>query len=498
MKSRFHQIEFFIRYPIEVQQQLLFDLLNKAKHTEWGRKYRFDEINNYEEFKRRVPLNFYESFEREIKRLYIGEQNITWPTDIKWFAKSSGTTSSKSKFIPVSRESIKDCHLKGGKDLLSIYCNNCPNTEIFSGMSLGLRGSIFANNINNRNRSFYGDVSAIIMENLPFWVKILSTPSQNIFIKEWEEKIEAIVNITIKEDVRNLVGVPSWVLVLARKVLKKTGKSNLHEVWPNLELYMHGGVSFSPYRKQFEEILPNPVFTFLETYNASEGFFGIQDLTDSEEMLLMLDYGIFYEFILMSQFNGKDSQTIPLSEVKVGESYAVVISTNAGLWRYILGDTVCFTSVLPYRIQISGRTEHFINAFGEEVVVGNAETALRKACEKTDAAIVDYTVAPIYMKGEKSGTHQWVIEFSVEPQNFEYFVDVLDDTLKDLNSDYEAKRYKNMAIRRPEILIAPKGLFYRWLKSKGKLGGQNKVPRLSNTRDHIEELLKMNPLKATR
>ncbi len=495
MKKRFHQIELFMKYPIEVQQELLSDLLNKAKHTEWGKKYRFEEINNYEEFKQRIPLHFYESFEHEVKRLRAGEQNITWPTEIKWFAKSSGTTNSKSKFIPVSQENIEDCHFKGGKDLLSIYCNNNPDTEIFSGMSLRLAGSTFVNNINNK--SFYGDVSAIIIENLPFWVEIRSTPNNKIsLMEEWEEKIEAIANTTIKEDVSSLAGVPSWMLVLARRVLEKTGKDHLHEVWPNLELYMHGGVSFAPYRKQFEEILPHSNFSFLETYNASEGFFGIQDLTGGEEMLLMLDYGIFYEFIPMNRFKGEDSETIPLSEVEVGENYAVVISTNAGLWRYILGDTVRFTSVSPYRIQVSGRTKHFINAFGEEVIIENAEAALREACRQTDASILDYTAAPVYMEGKESGAHQWLIEFSRDPKDMERFSDVLDQTLKSLNSDYEAKRHKDMALKKPQVLSADKGLFYQWLKAKGKLGGQNKVPRLSNTREHIDELLKMNSLKA--
>ncbi len=495
MKKRFHQIEFFMQYPHETQRELLFTLLDRAKNTEWGRKYSFEDITTFEEFSARIPLHFYESMEPEVNRMRAGEQNICWPTEIKWFAKSSGTTNSKSKFIPVSQEAIEGCHLKGGKDMLSIYCNNKPDTSIFSGMSLRLGGSTYVNNV--ENNSFYGDVSAIIIENLPLWAEMRSTPNNRIsLMKEWEEKLEAIANTTIREDVTSLAGVPSWMLVLARKVLEKTGKNNLHEVWPNLELYMHGGVNFNPYRKQFEAILPDDKFGFLETYNASEGFIGIQDLTDREELLLMLDYGIFYEFIPMSDFKGEDSETIPLDQVKPGENYAMVISTNSGLWRYIIGDTVRFTSTSPYRLQVSGRTKHFMNAFGEEVIVENAEAALKKACQVTGADISDYTAAPVYMNNNESGAHEWLIEFNKAPDDVKAFMKVLDETLKALNSDYEAKRYKDMALNPPLLTVARKDLFYDWLKSKGKLGGQHKVPRLSNNRQHIDELLELNSLQA--
>lgn len=495
MKKRFHQIELFMKYPNEVQNELLFNLLDKAKNTEWGQKYGFADISTYEEFKNRVPINFYENIKPDVDRMREGEQNIMWPSEIKWFAKSSGTTSSKSKFIPVSQEAIEDCHFKGGKDLLSIYCNNHPETSVFSGMSLRLGGSTFINN--KANNSFYGDLSAIIIENLPFWVEMRSTPNNKIsLMDEWEAKIEAITNTSIKEDVSSLAGVPSWMLVLAQNVLKKTGKDNLHEVWPNLELYMHGGVNFAPYRKQFEEILPNSKFSFLETYNASEGFFGIQDLTDKEELLLMLDYGIFYEFIPMDEYDGENSRTIPLSEVKEDVNYAVLISSNAGLWRYIIGDTVKFTSTNPYRIKITGRTKHFINAFGEEIIIENAESALQEACKLTGAQILEYTAAPIYMANKSSGAHQWLIEFSKKPSDHSLFVEVLDRKLKEVNSDYEAKRHKDMALKMPVVETACKGLFYEWLKVKGKLGGQHKVPRLSNNRIYMDELLSMNTLQA--
>jgi hypothetical protein len=492
MKKRFHQIELFMKYPNEVQQELLFDLLYTAKNTDWGKKYHFKSIQSFETYQERVPLHFYEDVETEIERVRGGEQNIFWPSEIKWFAKSSGTTSSKSKFIPVSQESIEDCHFKGGKDLLSIYCNNKPQTSIFSGMSLRLGGSTSVNNVNNQ--SFYGDLSAIIIENLPFWVEMRSTPSNKIsLMDEWEAKIEAIAETTIKEDVSSLAGVPSWMLVLAKRVLEKTGKANLHEVWPNLELYMHGGVNFTPYRKQFQALLPNKKFSFLETYNASEGFFGIQDQTDSEAMLLMLDYGIFYEFIPMSKYAGTDSKTIPLSEVEIGTNYAVVISSNAGLWRYIIGDTVRFTSINPYRIKVSGRTKHFINAFGEELIIENAEEALQYACGKHDAIITEYSAAPVFMNQDaESGGHEWLIEFEKEPDNLDAFIESLDHKLKAANSDYEAKRHKNMALNPPMVRLARKNLFYDWLKSKGKLGGQHKVPRLANHRLYMDEFMELN------
>ncbi len=495
MKKRFNQIEFFMKYPCETQRELLFNLLDFAKNTEWGKKYGFSEITDYQEFKNRVPLHFYETVEPEIERLRQGEQNLMWPTEIKWFAKSSGTTAAKSKFIPVSGEAIEECHFKGGKDLLSIYCHNKPETQVFSGMGLRLGGSTYVNNISNQ--SFYGDLSAIIIENLPFWVEMRSTPNHRIsLMTEWEEKIEAIANTTIREDVSSLAGVPSWMLVLARKILEKTGKQNLHEVWPNLELYMHGGVSFEPYRAQFQELLPDSIFSFMETYNASEGFFGIQDQKDKNELLLMLDYGIFYEFIPMEKFDGEDSEAIDLEDVEVGKNYAVVISTNAGLWRYIIGDTVRFTSVNPYRVQVSGRTKSFINAFGEELIVENAEAALKFACAETDAQIEDYTAAPVYLENQESGAHEWLVEFSKPPENQHVFVEKLDQKLKELNSDYEAKRHKNMVLQPPKFNIAREKLFYDWMKSKGKLGGQHKVPRLANNRKHLEELLEMNSMEA--
>lgn len=488
MKKRFHQIELFMKYPDEVQSEWLFRLLRAAAQTEYGKKYDFASIKSYETFRERVPLVSYEEIEGFIERLRAGEQNILWPSEIRWFAKSSGTTSSRSKFIPVSRESIEECHFKGGKDLLSLYCNANPNTRIFTGKGLRLGGSTSINNVNND--SFYGDLSAIIIENLPFWVTMISTPSNKIsLMDEWESKIEKISHTTIEEDVTSLAGVPSWMLVLCKRVLEITGAKHLKEVWPNLELYLHGGVSFAPYRPQFESIIPQEGFHFFQTFNASEGFFGIQDRAEADDMLLMLDYGIFYEFIPLH--GHQEGQAIPLDEVEEGVQYAIVLTTNGGLWRYRLGDTVVFTSIDPFRIRVTGRTKHFINAFGEELIIENADSAIKAASDATGARISDYTAGPVFMSEHSQGGHEWIIEFDREPDSLQHFVEVLDESLKSLNTDYEAKRHKDMALAAPLVHAAPMGTFHRWLKSKDKLGGQHKVPRLANERTYLEELLPM-------
>lgn len=489
LKKRIHQIDLFLKYPIDVQEELLLKLIATAKKTEFGREYHFCDIKNYKDFAEKVPIQKYESIAPLIERCRKGEQNLFWPTPIKWFAKSSGTTNAKSKFIPVSNEALEFCHLKAGKDMLCLYITNNEESQLFTGKGLKLGGS---SAIYEDNNSYFGDLSAIITENLPFWADFSSAPRQETaLMAEWESKLEAIIEETIFEDITSLVGVPSWMLVLLNRVLDKTGKDNILEVWPNLEVYFHGGVNFNPYREQFKKLIPKEDFKYYETYNASEGFFAIQDQNYSKELLLMLDYGIFYEFIPMSEYKGESSIAIPLSEVKKDVDYAMIITTNGGLWRYHIGDTVKFTSLEPFRIKITGRTRHYINVFGEELNIENVEDALKLACEKTKATITDYTVAPIFMEGKNSGGHEWMIEFNEHPENLLYFTELLDNALKSINSDYEAKRYNNITLAFPKINVAKKGLFYDWLKKKGKLGGQHKVPRLLNTRDFLEELLYM-------
>jgi len=490
LKKRFHQIELFLKYPNEVQQELLFELLETAKTTEYGRTYDFSSIHSYEEFKNRVPVKTYEDYEPMIERSRLGENNIFWPTPIKWFAKSSGTTSAKSKFIPVSEESLEDCHYAAGKDLLCMYLNNNENAQLFTGKSLRLGGS---KELYKKNGTSFGDLSAIIIDNMPFWADYSSTPSSEVsLMSDWEHKMKAIVNETIHENVTSLAGVPSWMLVLLNEVLEATGKESLFEIWNNLEVYFHGGVSFEPYKDQYAKILPKGSFKYYEIYNASEGFFAIQDQNESSELLLMLDYGIFYEFIPMDSYGTSDEKVIPLSEVEIDKNYAIIITTNAGLWRYQIGDTVRFTSTSPYKIKVSGRTKHHINVFGEELIIENAEEALRKTTKITNSEIVDYTVAPIFMQDKEKGAHQWVIEFKTPPKSLEEFGDILDQCIQNVNSDYEAKRYNNTTLNPLKIQQARKGLFYDWLKMKDKLGGQHKIPRLSNTRTYIDELLILN------
>ena len=483
-------MELFLKYPIDVQHELLLRLIYFAKDTEIGTKYHFSNINNYTDFCKMVPLQYYENIEPLIERARKGEQNIFWPTKIKWFAKSSGTTNAKSKFIPVSNEALENCHYKAVKDMLCLYVNNNEDTLMFSGKNLRLGGS---SAVYEDNNTYFGDLSAIIIENLPLWADLSSAPKQKTALMgDWEIKMDKIVAETINEDITNLAGVPSWMLVFLNKVIEVTGKNNIMEVWPNLEVYFHGGVNFNPYKEQFKKIIPKADFKYYETYNASEGFFAIQDRNYSDEMLLMLDYGIFYEFILMDEFDGENSQTIPLEKVELNKNYALVITTNAGLWRYIIGDTIKFTSLNPYRIQVTGRTKHFINTFGEELIIDNAEKALKQACKKTNTEILEYTAAPIFMESKNKGSHEWLIEFSKKPLYIEIFIKELDNSLKELNSDYEAKRYLNITLNVPKITIAKKGLFYKWLKKNKKLGGQHKIPRLCNTRKIIDELIELN------
>lgn len=489
MKKRIHQIDLFMKYPHEVQGEWLRKLINTSRGTEWGRLYDLRSIQTPEQFASRLPISDYDSLKGWVDRLKLGEQNLLWPTEIKWFAKSSGTTSDKSKFIPVSQEALEECHFKGGKDLLSIYCNNHPDTMIFNGKAIAMGGSHQIMEVNN-DQYYQGDLSAILIQNLPGWVEFMRTPNLQIaLMDEWEEKIEMMARATMQHDVTNISGVPSWTLLLFKRVLEISGKKSILEVWPNFQLFVHGGVNFSPYREQFSRILPGSQVNYLETYNASEGFFGIQDRSNADDMLLMLDYGIYYEFLPLDQLGKEHPEALQLYQVQVGVNYALIITTNAGLWRYLIGDTILFTSVDPYRIRITGRTRNFINAFGEEVIVDNAEKALGVACDRCHAVITEYTAGPVYLEGESKGSHEWLIEFETPPADLAFFTSTLDTALKSLNSDYEAKRYHDLMLQEPTVRIVPPGTFYNWLKSKGRLGGQSKVPRLSNDRKYIDEIL---------
>jgi GH3 auxin-responsive promoter len=486
LKQRIHQIELFLKYPNEVQEELLMNLIRRAENTVVGTQYDFASITSYAAFSERVAVSSYEDLQPLIERTRQGEQNVFWDTPIKWFAKSSGTTNAKSKFIPVSNDALEDCHYKGSKDLLCLYLNNNEASEMFLGKSLRLGGS---SQIYEDKDTFFGDLSAILIENMPIWAEFSSTPSSKIsLMSEWETKLTAIINETKNENVTSFAGVPSWLLVLMNRLLEETGKGNLLEIWPNLEVYFHGGVSFEPYREQYQKLLPKSDFKYYEIYNASEGFFAIQDLNNSSDLLLMLDYGIFYEFIPMDTFGTTDQKVIRLADVELFKNYAVVITTNSGLWRYLIGDTVRFTSLNPYRIRVSGRTKHHINVFGEELMVENTDQAIAKACQLTQTEIVDYTVAPVFMDGKEKGAHEWMIEFKQNPTDLVQFQKILDDTLQSLNSDYEAKRYNNMTLNPLVINLARKDLFYDWLKERNKLGGQHKIPRLSNQREYLEQL----------
>jgi hypothetical protein len=489
MKKRIHQIDLFRKYPIEVQNEIFEKLVYNGKFTEYGKKYRFNHIETISQFQEQVPLQKYDDLKPWLDRLMKGEQALLWPTETKWFAKSSGTTSDRSKLIPITRDSLEDCHQKGGKDLLALYYENHPSGKLYSYKHMVIGGSAETNPL--REDSYTGDLSAIIMRNLPWWAEIKRTPSREIaLMDDWEKKIEMMARTTMEEDVGLIVGVPSWTMVIANRVLEITGKSNLKEVWPNLECFMHGGVSFEPYREEFKKLIPDPNMNYVESYNASEGFFGIQDQQNNSDLLLMLDYGIFYEFIPMDRYEGVESKkVVTLADVKLGKQYAIVISTNGGLWRYIVGDTVAFTEKNPCRYRVTGRTKSFINAFGEEIIVENAEVAVSYASLKTNSQVRDFTACPVFMKNSNKGGHQWLFEFTKQPENFTVFMQYLDEKLRDINSDYDAKRTKDMAMAFPLGEILPKGTFDGWLKSKGKLGGQNKIPRLSNNREILEQIL---------
>ncbi len=488
LKKRINRIRYAMENPHTRQYQLFKNLIAKGAATEWGRLHGYKSVSNYEDYQKRVPVSSYEQLTPWIERVMKGEQNVLWSSPVHWFSKSSGTTNAKSKFIPVSREALHETHYKGGKDLIALYASNNPQSKMFAGKGLAIGGSYTKNPY--RNDSFYGDVSAVIMANLPVWAEYVRTPSLKVAtMSEWEEKIERIARDTIREKVTNISGVPTWTIVLLERILQLTGKKHIHEVWPDFEVFFHGAVAFHPYKDVFRKFFPDPGIHYVETYNASEGFFGLQDRLGADDMMLMVDYGVFYEFIPVEHADEENPKAYTLDQVELGKIYAMVISTNAGLWRYKIGDTVKFTSLKPFRIRIAGRTKHFINAFGEELIIENAEQAITAACREANVLISDFTAAPIYFGDGSKGGHEWIIEFQTLPASLEQFTYSLDQKLKELNSDYEAKRYKDMALQMPVIHVAPVGTFYHWMKKRGKLGGQNKVPRLSNSRDFIEDLL---------
>jgi hypothetical protein len=489
-RPRLKSIATFSQYPGSVQNGQLMDLLRIACRTEWGLKYDYASIRSYSDFASRVPVQDYEDAKAYIQRMMQGEPNVLWPEKITWFAKSSGTTNDKSKYIPVSPASLRQCHYRGGMDCLATYLDNTSGSKFFQGKGLVLGGS--HKPVADRHIKT-GDLSAILITQINPVANLFRTPEKKIILMdEWETKLEAICENTRYQHITNLSGVPSWMLVLIKKILQKTGKNDLTEIWPDLEVFFHGGVSFTPYLQQYKELISSPRMKYMETYNASEGFFSLQNDLSDPSMLLLLDYGLFYEFIPVEEIESDNPSVVSIEEVELNRNYAVVISSCNGLWRYKIGDTVKFTSKYPYKIRITGRTRHYINTFGEELMVDNADKAMQKACELSGAKVLEYTAAPVYMSNKTKGKHQWLIEFKEKPDSIESFAILLDAALKELNSDYEAKRYKNMTLALPEIIVAKEGIFHRWLKEKGKLGGQHKVPRLNNTREIIEEVLLLN------
>jgi len=487
---RMWRIQAWIDNPIEAQRDVLQGLVTAAQYTEFGKKYNFSKLFTIRSFKQTVPIHEYDDLKPYIQRTMSGEQNLLWNTPVYWFAKSSGTTSDKSKFIPISEESLEDCHYKASKDVLTMYYNFNPESELLTGKGLVIGGSHTINPVNEEAQ--FGDLSAVLLQNTPFWGHWLRTPDLSIaLMDEWESKIEKLAQSTIKENVTSISGVPTWTIVLFKRILEITGKKTMSEVWPSLELYMHGGVAFNPYKEQFQKLIGKDI-NYLEIYNASEGFFSAQANPNDDGMLLFLDHGIFYEFMPVSEYGKKEPLTIGLEDVELGKNYAIIISTNGGLWRYQVGDTIQFTSLKPFRIKVSGRLKHFINAFGEELIVDNSDQAITAASAKTGAIVNDYTAAPVYFSDSANGAHEWLIEFEKEPVDINVFTDELDKALKSVNGDYEAKRHKDIALRKPLLHVMKKGIFTEWLRSKGKLGGQHKVPRLSNERTYLEEILSIS------
>lgn len=486
-RLRLWGVQNWISFPTSAQRNVLQHLVTQAQYTEFGKKYKFSRLFTVKDFKKRVPIHEYDDIKPYISRMMKGEENILWNTPINWFAQSSGTSSGKSKYIPISEESLKDNHFKASKDVLTNYYKNFPDSDLLTGKSLVVGGSHQVNTLYEDIQ--YGDLSAVLMQNTPFWGHWIRTPELSIaLLDEWEGKIEQLAQSTIQENVTSVAGVPTWTIILFKRILEISGKKTLKEVWPNLELYMHGGVSFTPYREQINKLVGAPI-NYLETYNASEGFFAAQYKPDDEGMLLYMDHGIFYEFLPIEEYNKPNAKTIGLKHVELNRNYALVISTTGGLWRYLVGDTIKFTSLKPFSIKVTGRLKHFINTFGEELIVDNADKAIAIASAKTGSVVNDYTAGPVYFSEHENGAHEWLIEFETPPVSLKEFAFELDLAIKSINSDYEAKRHKDIALRPPIVHTIAKGTFNQWLKDNGKLGGQHKVPRLSNDRIFLDKIL---------
>jgi len=492
-RLRYWRIENWVNEPMAAQREVLQDLITHGQYTHFGLKYQFAETFTIRNFKASVPIHEYDDLKPYIEQIMNGEEAVLWNTPVEWLAKSSGTTSDKSKFIPLTKESIEDNHFQASKDVLTNYYHAWPDSDLLTGKGLVIGGSHQVHPI--REDIQYGDLSAVLLQNSPFWAGFIRTPELSIaLMDEWENKIESLAQSTIEEDVTSIAGVPTWTLVLLKRILEITGKKNIKEVWPNFELYIHGGVSFMPYKEQFNKVI-GPNCNYLEIYNASEGFFAAQDNVNEEGMLLYLDHGIFYEFMPIEEYGKEKPNTVGLNKVVIGKNYAIVISTNGGLWRYLVGDTIQFVSLSPFKIKVSGRLKQFINAFGEELIADNSDKAISETCSALGLSIKEYTAAPIYMSDKNTGAHEWLIEFDENPKDLEAFTLLLDKNLQAANSDYEAKRHKNIALGLPQIMAVKAGCFHEWLKQKGKLGGQHKVPRLSNERKFIEEIKLIHQLR---
>ena len=495
MQKRIKNIYNWSNQPIKYQKNIFNYLIHKGLETKFGQQHSFHKIKNYKSFKKQIPIRTYEDLAPYIQKGKKGEKNVLWPGSVKWFAKSSGTTNSKSKFIPITKESLNDCHLRGGKDMLCLYENNFPNTNLYNGKGIMLGGTI----TKSKNNYFKeGDLSAILLDEFPFWVNYHRIPDiKTALMNDWEKKIDEIAKQAVKENITNLTGVPSWMLILLKRILAISGKKNISEIWPHLELYMHGGVNFDPYRKQFEQLIPSKKMNYLEGYNASEGFFAIQDKNNNQGMLLMLNHGIFYEFIAAEDYREGKRDAIDLSKVELSKNYALIINTNGGLWRYAIGDVIQFTSLSPYRIKITGRIQSCINTFGEELMVHNTDTAINISCEKHNCSIAEYSVAPVFINN-LSGGHQWFIEFNKKPLDLKLFMQEIDNQIKKLNSDYESKRHNNLILKFPELIPIENNEFYLWLKENKRLGGQHKIPRLTEKREIAEKILSLKEKFSTK